>query len=95
MSDDKEREDLDALMKAPGWLRLKNAVEKEWVGRFDDYVTAAVSGQRDAVQELVKLTAAKSAVLAALQYPQERIRQIDAAVKERTATEVMARGGFR
>ena len=96
MSDDKEREDLEALTRAPGWLRYVNAVQKEYTGRFDDYVTAAVSGKADALQELMKLTAARTAVLASIRYPQERIAQIDAAAKNRVAeSTLMSRGGFQ
>lgn len=99
MSDDKEREDLDALTRAPGWLRFRNALLKEWEsGRFDDYVQAAVLGSRDVTQEMVKLASARAAILAALKYPEERIRQLDTAAKERTLESAggsLARGGIR
>lgn len=84
MSDDREKEDLDALTKAPGWLRFVNEMRSQWVGRYDDYVTAAVNGNKDAVTELLKLTAARTAVMAALRYPEERLRQLEDAAKSRT-----------
>lgn len=84
MSDDKEYEDLEALLKAPGWLRYVNAIQKEWTGRYDDYVGAAVSGEKDALTELLKLSAARKAVLAAIRYPDERLRQLSEAARART-----------
>jgi hypothetical protein len=85
MSNTQEYEDLDALLKAPGWLRVVHAIKEEWVGKFDQYVTAAVNGNKDAMTELMKLTAARTAVLAALQYPEQRLRQLDAAAATREA----------
>lgn len=83
MSDDKEREDLESLLQHPGWLRFKNALNQEWMGRYDTYVDAAVNGQRDALTELLKLSAARTAVMAATRYPETRIGQLDAAAKAR------------
>lgn len=97
MAEDKEREDLDALLKAPGWLRFVNEMQKQWTGRYDDYVAKAINGERDALQELLKLTAARTAVLAAIKYPQERLRQIDDAASARTlemAIPLSRRGGL-
>lgn len=85
MSDDKEREDLDALTKAPGWLRYQNEMRRQWEGRFDEYVSAAVLNRNaDALTELLKLSAARTAVMAAIRYPEERIRQLDEMARQRT-----------
>lgn len=94
MSDDKELEDLDALTKAPGWLRYRNALMQEWTGKYDDYVTLALNGKGDALNELIRLAAGRTAVLAALSYPETRIRQLQEAGKQRTLETVMARGGL-
>jgi hypothetical protein len=84
MSDEREYEDLESLLKAPGWLRFANAVKKEWEGgKFDNFIGAAVLGQKDAMTELVKLAAGREAVLAVLQYPEQRLRQLDAAARHR------------
>lgn len=83
MSDDREREDLEALTKAPGWLRFKLAQEKHWEAEFANFVRIAVGDSSDAValMKLRQVIVAKDAVLKALTYPEERLRQLqDAAV---------------
>jgi len=97
VSDDKEREDLEALLQSPGWLRYRNAMQKEYVGRFEDYVTAAITGKGEALTELLKLSAARTAVLSALRYPDERIRQLLDAEKSRVMEQArtFARGGLQ
>ena len=94
MSDDKELEDLDALTKAPGWLRFKNAVTQEWTGKYDDYVTMALTGRGDALNELIRLASGRKAVLAALSYPETRIRQLQEAGRQRTLETTLTRGGL-
>lgn len=85
MSDDREYEDLEALLKAPGWLRYKHALEKQWRDEYDAYVNKAAADADDAMamSKLRQIIAARKAILAALEYPAERLRSIEAAAKTR------------
>lgn len=85
MSDDKEYEDLEALLKAPGWLRFYNAMTKQWREEYDMHVNKAANVTDDALalSQLRQVVAAKKAVLAAIEYPKERLRQIDQAAASR------------
>ena len=76
MSDDREREDLEALLKAPGWLRFVNAQRKTWEEEFSKFVRQATNDTNDAaaLTKLRQVIVARDAVLAALTYPDERLR---------------------
>lgn len=86
MSDDREYEDLEALTKAPGWLRFKLAQEKHWEAEFGNFVRIAVNDPNDAgaLMKLRQIVTAKDAVLGALKYPDERMRQLKEAADHRT-----------
>lgn len=86
MSDDREYEDLEALTKAPGWLRFKLAQEKHWEAEFGNFVRIAVGDSNDAAAllKLRQVIVAKDAVLKALTYPDERMRQLQGAADNRT-----------
>ena len=87
----REQDDLENLVKSPGWLRFCEAQGEEWSHQIDRYIAAAANDNNDvaALNKLRQVIAAKQAVLRALTWPTERLRQL-------TRPEVpasMSRGG--
>ena len=84
MSDSREREDLEALLSAPGWLRYKEYVKRmlgpEGYGRivFDTLESALDGGKDDKTTIIEALAAHKATKLAnsALSWPEERVNSL-------------------
>jgi hypothetical protein len=84
-----EYEDLDQLARSQGWLRLQQYVTKEWGDRFQDLIKVAVSDRDDAfaVRRLQQVLVAKEAVEKLMQWPSERLAQLEQAKQIREAAE--------
>lgn len=88
MSDDKEREDYDALLKAPGWLRLLNMARQAYGGdgygrKVKEAIAEARAKQADVEVAVEKVDAASDAVNWIVSYPQNRLRQLTDAAAAR------------
>lgn len=89
-----EVEDLDALVKSPGFRRLAQWAEKEWADKFSHLVTVAVGDIDDvmALQKLRQLTVAKSAVEQLLKWPAERLNALQRGEQTRNPDLLSRRG---
>lgn len=78
-----EKEDLDQLVHSQGWLRVKAFASKEWSEQHEAHVRRAANEVNDAmaIQKLRQVIAAKEAIERLVQWPHERMRQLDAAEK--------------
>jgi len=81
VSDSREREDLEALLSAPGWLRLLQYAKETWAG--DGYAQKLKLAIKDAttrgenVAEAVqRVDAANEEVNAVLSWPRQRVQQL-------------------
>lgn len=73
-----EQDDLENLLKSPGWLRLKENVTQTWGEQLAQYVTQATTEADDvmALNKLRQVVAAKTAVERLLAWPAERLRHL-------------------
>ena len=73
-----EYDDLEDLLRHPGWLRLKARMETYWEKDFADRVREAVGLTEDtrALDKLRQVVVAQDAVRTALKWPEERLRQL-------------------
>ena len=95
MSD--EKDDLENLVKSPGWLRFKEQQETYWRDTLLGAIASAANDSNDAVSigKIRQIVAAQQAVLRSLEWPKEqaeRLRQKEQAVAH---TPSLSRGGFR
>lgn len=94
MSDNPEREDLDALLHSPGWLRFKAWAEAE----YGPLILARAADEPNEVEALSKLRQAraiKGAMETMLQWPQRQIASIAAsAARLEVPTNPSRRGGL-
>lgn len=97
MTHDQEREDLDALVKSPGWHRVKQWAKEDLAARMATATEGAANLTDDvaALNQLRQVIAAKRAVELALNWPDDRLRKLvsEAAGQERQAVVSMSRGG--
>lgn len=80
-----EYEDLDALLKAPGWLRLAHHARTMWEGEIARLLEVAVS-DRDALiaaSKMQQVIAAKKAVEGLVGWPKERLAELARAQQSR------------
>ncbi len=74
-----EKEDLDALLTHPGWLRVDRYAREYWSGQISEMVAHAANDRDDtqALNKLRQIVAAKRAVESLLAWPKERIGQME------------------
>jgi hypothetical protein len=80
-----EYEDLDALLKAPGWLRFAQHAKAMFGDEITRLLRAAVN-DRDALiaaSKMQQVIAAKDAVETLVQWPKERLAELDRATQTR------------
>lgn len=85
MSDQNEREHLDDLLRHPGWALLERHFRGYWHEQLEQQLAAAVNDVNDslAAGKMRQVIAAKRAVASLLEWPAERLRQVEAAAKAR------------
>ena len=97
MTNDQEREDLDALVKSPGWHRIKQWAASDMAAHMAQATEQAANVADDALalNKLRQVIASKRAVEMALNWPEDRLRQLTsmAAQQEREQT-YSRRGGL-
>jgi hypothetical protein len=73
-----ELEDLDALLKAPGWLRFCHHAEHEWSGRIEQLMATAVNDTDDklALDKMRQVIAAKQAIVQLMRWPHDRLAEL-------------------
>jgi hypothetical protein len=90
-----ERDDLDALLKTPGWLRLLERARKDWTegypAKIKLAITKAQQERSDVSAAVAAVDAASDAVNAVLSWPADRVKQLTAM---REPAIPMARGGY-
>lgn len=74
-----EKEDLENLLKHPGWLRLKAYATKHWQDEIATHLRAAVNDNNDlsALAKMRQIIVAKDAVERLMQWPEERLTHIN------------------
>lgn len=92
-----EQEDLDALLKAPGWLRFANHAEQEWTQRIEQLMGTAVNDTDDklALDKMRQVIAAKKAIVQLMRWPHDRLAELGRAADSRakeTAEPLSRRG---
>ena len=90
-----EQDDLENLLKSPGWLRLGEYVQKTWGDQLGQYVTQATGDADDtmALNKLRQVVAAKNAVERLLAWPAERLRHLAESVAREHQPESLSRRG--
>ena len=88
------REDLDNLVKSPGWKRLKAWAQSEWSDRLLTHTEQAANTADDvqALNKLRQVIAARRAVEMVLGWPDEQIKRLDAPAPHSAVT--LSRGGI-
>ena len=93
-----EREELDALVRSPGWAWLVAEAQRRWSGH--GYVAAlkhaladAKARQADLSEVLERLDAAQDAVNAILSWPTDRIATLSRHEDRRREPVALSRGG--
>lgn len=92
-----EQDDLENLLKSPGWLRLHAYVKETWGEQITQYVTQATSDSDDimALNKLRQVVAAKNAVERLLAWPAERLRHLgDETARSQAPVSLSRRGGL-
>jgi hypothetical protein len=88
-----EKDELEAFLKNPVWLRLKQYAEQTWRGELDNHVRSAANDTNDgaAIQKIRQILVAKDAVERLLKWPEERLEKARAAAAPALAG---SRGGY-
>jgi hypothetical protein len=88
-----EKEELEAFLTNPVWLRMKQYAEKTWRGELDNHVRAAANDTNDqaALQKIRQIIVAKDAVERLIQWPEERLARVRLEAEPRL---VGSRGGY-
>lgn len=96
-----QREDLDNLLKSPGWHLFVEHATQEWTGNINRQLEVAVNDTNDAMaaNKMRQVIAAKKAVDVLLQWPKERLarlqqKELDTAFAASGAVDPSRRGGF-
>jgi ABC-type Fe2+-enterobactin transport system substrate-binding protein len=101
MSEPNEREDLESLLKAPGWLRLINHSRKEWAG--DGYaakiklaIRHATEKNENVAEAVQRVDAANDEVNAVLSWPKDRVQTLltQEAQRQSSLVTLSRRGGL-
>lgn len=87
-----EKADLDQLLTSAGWLRFETTQTAFWQGQLSDLLAAAAGDRDDAIAlgRLRQVIAAQRAVLQALAWPRERLKQLT----KPAPVETFSRGGY-
>lgn len=90
-----EKDDLENLLKSPGWLRVTEWADAEWTNQLGVHLRSAANDTNDlmALQKIRQVIAAKEAVERFLRRPHERLTQLAGVVERNTAPVGMTRGG--
>lgn len=93
MADDAEREDLGALIATAGWKRFVFHALTEWDSKFSEHATRAANTTDDklAIDRLRQVIAIQQEVKRLIQWPTERMSQLQGIEGQRTGT--MSRRG--
>jgi hypothetical protein len=91
-----EREDLDNLLKSPGWQRLEAWARHEWQEQMIRHTEVAADATNDieALNKLRQVIAAKKAVEVVLSWPSHQLKRITTQAAGETRVPALARGGF-
>lgn len=94
MSD--EKDDLENLVKSPGWLRFKEQQESYWRDTLLGAIASAANDSNDAVSigKIRQIVAAQQAVQRCVAWPQERMRHLSEQDTKANWLPAMSRGGF-
>lgn len=86
-----EKEDLDQLVRSQGWLRFARHVEQDWDTRFQTLIKQAVTGPDDQlnIRKLQQVMVAKDAVQQLVQWPTERLAELERAEHSRLTAETV------
>jgi hypothetical protein len=91
-----EVSDLDNLLKSPGWQRFEAAQDTYWRDTLAPHLRSVSDDTDDlrSLQKIRQVLAAHNAVLQALAWPRERLRQIQQAeLRHAPNTANLRRGG--
>jgi hypothetical protein len=92
-----EKDDLDNLLKSPGWLMLKDYARKEWRENYPAKVKMAIQhakGDNLSLSAAVEaVDAASDAINALLSWPQERLQRLAQIVEAEHAVTGPSRRG--
>jgi len=97
MTNDQEREDLDALVKSPGWHRIKAWATSDMSAHMLAATEQAANVTDDAValNKLRQVIAAKKAVEMTLNWPEDRLKALTAvAARDERDQSFSRRGGL-
>lgn len=92
MSD--EKDDLESLLKSPGWLRFRDAQVSQWQDQITDAMASAANDRDDlmALHKIRQVLAAQRAILTALSWPSERLQRLKASESQPVS---LSRGGYQ
>lgn len=95
MSPRNEAEDLDDLLRHPGWALVTTHARRYWGDELENHLAVAVGDTNDtlALAKMRQIIAAKRAVLALIDWPTERLRQLEAGAASRTPRITESRRG--
>lgn len=90
-----ELDDLQNLIKSPGWLRVKAFGEGEWSDNITRHIGQAADDRDDvmALQKLRQVLAAQKAILRLLAWPEERIQALEQQTARERAPMTQSRRG--
>ena len=95
MSERNEAEDLDDLLRHPGWALLARHARQYWGDELENHLAAAIGDTNDtlALAKMRQVIAAKRAVMLLIEWPAARLRQLEAGVASRTPVVTESRRG--
>jgi len=84
-----ERDDLEGLRSAPGWLRLRAYVDREFNERLAQHIAQAASDSDDiaALNKIRQVTAAHREVNRVLNWPEARLAELTAQTQRQDAVD--------
>ena len=73
-----QREDLDNLLKSPGWQLFVEHATREWQEQINRHLETALNDTDDALaaNKMRQMIAAKKAIDVLLQWPKERLARL-------------------
>lgn len=91
-----EQEDLENLLRHPGWLYFKQHAEKQIGDELASHMRVAVNDTNDvaALQKMRQLIVAKDAVERLMKWPDERIGKLKGPQVRQDYLIPAARGGY-
>jgi hypothetical protein len=90
-----ERDDLEQLVRSPGWISFKRYADQRWTNEIDRLMSGAVGDPDDtlALNKMRQVIAAKKAVEQLLAYPEERIKDLAQKSADQHAPLTLSRRG--